>query len=267
MNSFEIEKSNEASKQAWNQNAAYWDERMGEGNDFIEWLIWPAVARLLAVQPGEKVLDIACGNGLTSRRMAALGAEVVAFDFAEEMIEHAIKRTNEFADQINYHVLDATDERALRSLGEGVFDGALCNMALFDMVDIAPVIGSLKMLLKSKGRFVFSIMHPAFNGAESVRIAETDERDGRITTRHAVKVYAYKHFSTTEGVALRGQPVLQPYFHRSLEEIFNLCFENGFCLDGFEEPTFPSDEDIGSTWFSWGRELPPVLVARMRLDN
>jgi 2-polyprenyl-3-methyl-5-hydroxy-6-metoxy-1,4-benzoquinol methylase len=188
MNSFEIEKSNEASKQAWNQNAAYWDERMGEGNDFIEWLIWPAVARLLAVQPGEKVLDIACGNGLTSRRMAASGAEVVAFDFAEEMIEHAIKRTNEFADQINYHVLDATDERVLRSLGEGVFDGALCNMALFDMADIAPVIGSLKMLLKSKGRFVFSIMHPAFNGAESVRIAETDERDGRITTRHAVSL-------------------------------------------------------------------------------
>ena len=33
---------------AWNANAAYWDNRMGDtGNDFVNELIWPAVTRLL----------------------------------------------------------------------------------------------------------------------------------------------------------------------------------------------------------------------------
>ena len=39
--------ANEETRQAWNQNAAFWDERMGEGNDFVEVLIWPPTERLL----------------------------------------------------------------------------------------------------------------------------------------------------------------------------------------------------------------------------
>lgn len=65
-------RANEVAKDAWNQNAKFWDERMGEGNDFVELLIWPVTERLLALKPGERVLDIACGNGLSSRRMAAM---------------------------------------------------------------------------------------------------------------------------------------------------------------------------------------------------
>ena len=62
---------NEQTRAVWDDNATLWDEGMGEGNDFVEVLIWPATERLLALQPGERVLDIACGNGLYSRRLAA----------------------------------------------------------------------------------------------------------------------------------------------------------------------------------------------------
>ena len=46
-----------------------------------------------------------------------------------------------------------------------------------------------------------------------------------------------------------------------------LGFENGFVLDGFEERAFPP-EKTASEPLSWGgqfSEIPPVLVARMRL--
>src|SRR5215211_267815 len=33
-------------------------------------LCWPAIAPFLEAQSGEHILDIACGNGLTSRRLA-----------------------------------------------------------------------------------------------------------------------------------------------------------------------------------------------------
>lgn len=47
------QRAHDETRQAWNRNAAYWDGRMGEGNDFVEVLSWPATERLLgACSPG-----------------------------------------------------------------------------------------------------------------------------------------------------------------------------------------------------------------------
>ena len=44
--------------------AGFWDDYVGEaGNDFHRVLIAPTAEQLLALQPGEHVLDIGCGNG------------------------------------------------------------------------------------------------------------------------------------------------------------------------------------------------------------
>ena len=61
-------------REFWDQNATFWDEYIGEGNHFHNQLIRPTVERLLAIKPGEVVLDVACGNGNFSRRLATLGA-------------------------------------------------------------------------------------------------------------------------------------------------------------------------------------------------
>ena len=105
--------ANKETRDAWDSNAAFWDEKMGEGNDFVNVLQWPAILRLLDPRPGQKILDIATGNGLTARRLAALGAEVVAFDFSEELIKLARARTPSSFSLLTYSVLDATDEFAL----------------------------------------------------------------------------------------------------------------------------------------------------------
>jgi 2-polyprenyl-3-methyl-5-hydroxy-6-metoxy-1,4-benzoquinol methylase len=80
------ENENTQAKDAWNRNAKFWNERMGEGNEFFNILLWPAIERLLKPQAGEQLLDIACGNGLTSRRLAAAKARVTAFDSSATMI-------------------------------------------------------------------------------------------------------------------------------------------------------------------------------------
>src|SRR5215471_17757184 len=181
--------ANEAAKRAWDQNAQFWDERMGEGNDFVEVLIWPATHRLLDLKPGERVLDIACGNGLSSRRMAAMGAEVIACDFSEQMIKHAKDRTVSLSNKIQYSVVDATDYDALLALGEGTFDAALCNMALFDMAEIDPLMRALSKLIRPGGRFVFSVIHPCFNNPHMIHVGEMEERNGTFVTTYSVKIY------------------------------------------------------------------------------
>lgn len=270
MADIDCSRANEEARQAWNHNAAFWDERMGEGNDFVEVLIWPTTEKLLALHPGERVLDIACGNGLTSRRMAAARAEVVALDFSERMIVYARNRTIVDANRIQYAVVDATDADALLALGQHSFDAALCNMALFDMAEIAPLMRALRHLLRSGGRFVFSVLHPCFNNPHIVHVGEMEERGGEFVTVYAMKIRAYMSATVTPGIAMPGQPVPHLYFHRPLSRLLSAGFEAGFVLDALEERAFPPGHASGTYPLSWSghfSEIPPVLMARMRVPH
>lgn len=260
---------NQFTQDAWEANAEVWDARMGdEGNDFFNILCWPAMAALLKPRPGRRYLDIACGNGLTSRRLAALGAHVVAFDFSTKLIEFARSRSNP-GSHMEYHVIDATDEAALLALGEGQFDAALSNMALFDMADLEPLFRALPKLLKPNATFVFSVTHPAFNNASTVHVLEETDDEGQIKTVYSVKTSRYMTHFQAKGLALLDQPKPQIYFERPLQYYLNLGFQNGFVLDGFEERAFPPDHPQTSP-LGWGgkfSEIPPVLVARLRKES
>jgi 2-polyprenyl-3-methyl-5-hydroxy-6-metoxy-1,4-benzoquinol methylase len=275
----EIQRANDETREAWDTNAAFWDEKMGEGNDFVNVLQWPAILRLLdaatgspvpaAQRPlhGQHILDIATGNGLTARRLAALGATVSAFDFSKELICLA-KARNTGDVSIKYHVLDATDEPAmLKTFSGDKFDSALCNMGLFDMAYVEPLFHTLPKLLKPGGTFVFSLTHPAFNTASSTHVVEEIDDGDQIKTTYSVKLSRYMTPYQAHGLALRNQPKAQIYFERPLQYYFNLGFQNGFVLDGFEERAFPPEHPQGSP-LGWGgkfSEIPPVLVARLRL--
>ena len=42
--------------EVWNANTAWWDDRIGDGNEFQTHLIEPASERLLAICPGDYIL-------------------------------------------------------------------------------------------------------------------------------------------------------------------------------------------------------------------
>lgn len=262
---------NEETRDSWNATAAVWDQRMGdEGNDFHQVLVWPATSRLLMLRPGDRVLDIACGTGLTTRRLAALGAEVVAFDFAEQMIACARARTKHHSDRIEYHVLDATNESALLSLGDRRFDAAVSAMALMDMAQIDPLMRALAKLLRLGGYFVFSVMHPCFNSVHVTMVSELQDRDGELVTEYSLKLSRYLQPSVAQGLALRNQPKPHLYFHRPLHVLFGAAFNAGFVLDALEEPSFPENHLPDKFPLTWGRnfsQIPPVVVVRMRLAS
>ncbi len=74
---------NQQVRDVWDRNAGFWDEQMGEGNAFHKALIEPTQERLLNVDAGHRILDIACGNGQFARRLAQSGACVVGVDVSE----------------------------------------------------------------------------------------------------------------------------------------------------------------------------------------
>ncbi|HSH76946.1 MAG TPA: class I SAM-dependent methyltransferase [Herpetosiphonaceae bacterium] len=251
-------------QQIWDSKAADWDERMGEGNLFWRVLIRPASERLLQVQAGEAVLDIGCGNGAFSRRLAQAGAYVVAIDFSPTFLERARMRTCEHRDRIEYVLADATDAAQLLALGKRHFDAAVCNMTLHDMPTVEPLLHALRRLLKPGGRFVFSVPHPAFNMPGGSKLGLEEDRAEGIEAYY-VKVSNYLRVPVTKGVGTWGESTPHYFFHRPLSVLLGACFAAGFVLDGLDEPAF-SPEDRAPRPLGWPsvKDIPAVLVARAR---
>jgi SAM-dependent methyltransferase len=102
-----------------------------------------AVLDLLAPQPGERILDLGCGDGALTARLAATGAVVVGVDGSPDMVRAAQARG------LDAHVADG---QALAF--EAEFDAVFSNAALHWMPDGAAVIAGVFRALKPGGRFV-----------------------------------------------------------------------------------------------------------------
>jgi SAM-dependent methyltransferase len=250
---------NDEVKAIWNANAEFWDGRMGEGNAFHRTLIEPFQLKLLNLAPGQRILDIACGNGQFARKMAALGAQVTAVDFSDGMIEIARSKSGS---AIEYMVIDATRQDELARLPGG-FDAAVSTMALMDIEAVAPLAAQLPRLLKKDGAFVFSVLHPCFNSLATTLWHERDEAEGNVRDTYGVRIVDYLTERSGLGVAMVGQPRLQYYFHRPVSALLKPFFETGLVLDGCEEPSFP---DLGTDriFDNVYRNIPAALICRLR---
>ena len=118
------------------------------------------VTELLGDVAGDVVLSLACGQGQDARLLARLGARVTGVDVSAEMLRYANEHEAANPCGITYVKGDAQD---LVELGDASFDGVLCHMALMDIPELAPTIQSVARVLRGRGWFVFSIVHPAYH--------------------------------------------------------------------------------------------------------
>jgi 2-polyprenyl-3-methyl-5-hydroxy-6-metoxy-1,4-benzoquinol methylase len=250
----------------WNRIAPWWTEAIGEGNEFQLKLIMPATDRLLAPKPGQRILDVACGNGNYARRLGRAGCSILAIDAAENFLLDAARRTTPADGDITYRRCDVTDEAALRALADAAsFDAVVCSMAVMDFATIDPLLRALHVLLKPAGRFVFSISHPCFNSNGSRMTAELINEAGRTEQVFGVHITRYLQETTDLAAGILNQPERHYSYHRSLQTLLGSAFTAGFVVDGLEEPAFPAGTGAKSA-FAWAKrpDIPPALIVRVR---
>ena len=106
------------------------------------------VLQVLAPQEGERILDLGCGTGTLTARIAELGSQVVGLDQDPDMI----RRARERHPRLRFECADA--HRFERPAGEEAFDAVFSNAALHWMLRPAEVIAGVRAALRPGGRFV-----------------------------------------------------------------------------------------------------------------
>jgi trans-aconitate methyltransferase len=151
----------ETPSQEWNSS------RYDKNARFVSDLGEPLVD-LLNPQPGERILDLACGDGVLTEKIIARGAEVVGVDRSSDMVAAARKRGIDARVVDAYH-LDLAPE----------FDAVFSNAALHWMKrDPDAVIQGVRRALKPKGRFVAEMGGHGNVAAITVALCATIEKYG-----------------------------------------------------------------------------------------
>ena len=115
-----------------------------------------AVIEHLDPQPGQRLLDLACGTGAVAELAATTGAEVVGVDIAPALIEQAKERAAERGLDIDYRVGDA---EALE-LEEESFDLVTSTCGVMFAPDHEAVARELARVTKQGGRIALVCWTP-----------------------------------------------------------------------------------------------------------
>ena len=235
---------------SWDHVAQWYDGLIEDrGSDLYSTVIMPGSLGLLAPKPGDRVLDLACGQGVLCRSLAAIGAKVTGVDGSPQLIEAARSRGG----PIEYAVGDA---RELAPLSLRDFDAVACIMALMNIDPLEPVIRGSADALKPGGRFVAVILHPAFRAPGQTRWGWDEGEDSHAANRtrrpgppgrreHVGLQYRRVDGYLTHGmreivmnpgeVAAGQEPVMTLTYHRPLQSYVRLLKDSGLLIESIEE--------------------------------
>jgi SAM-dependent methyltransferase len=178
----------------------------------------PAMVAMWPDLRGKRVLDAGCGPGVYAELLRARGAEVIAVDASDRMLQRARERLGSAAD---LRQIDLS--QGLAMFADNSFDFINAPLCLDYIEDWRSLFREFHRVLGNGGRLQFSCGHPAFD-AEYFRT----ERYFEVEAVSCV----WKGF---------GIDVEMPSYRRSMSEALMPLAETGFRIAKIVEP-LPTDD-------------------------
>jgi trans-aconitate methyltransferase len=208
-----------------------WDAGLYDDKHSFVWKLASGVLELLNAQSGERILDLGCGTGHLTAKIAGTGALVVGIDRSPEMIRQA----REKYPSLQFEVMDAREIQL-----DGNFDAVFSNATLHWIQEPERAIAGIKKSLRPGGRFVA-------------------EFGGKGNTSELLK--AVRHAWQKLGIA---DPAPHPWYYPSLAEYAGLLEQHGFEVTHatlFDRPTPLDDGQRGLR--NWLEMFGSAFVERL----
>ena len=214
-------------------STAKWDAGLYDDKHSFVWKMAAGLVELLDPKAGERILDVGCGTGHLTARIAASGALTCGIDQSPEMIRQAREKFPE----LRFEVMDAREISMEES-----FDAVFSNATLHWIKEPERVIRGIVKVLNPGGRFVAEFGGKG-NVAELMEAAES----------------AWKKVRP-------GTPFDSPWYYPSVAEYTGLLEQHGLEVTYallFDRPTPLEDGERGlRTWLDmFGGSMTEKLIA------
>lgn len=206
-----------------------WDPSLYQSNHNFVWQYGESLLGLLKPQPGERILDLGCGTGQLTAKIAGMGAEVLGMDADAFMIATA---------RANFPALQFTVADARTFQVDRPYSGIFSNAALHWIKPPELAIASMYRALSPGGRLVA-------------------EFGGRGNLQHIAKAL----FATLE---IMGCEVNNPWYFPGVGEYTSLLEAAGFEVDYaelFDRPTILPDGEAGLA--NWLRMFGKGMLSQL----
>lgn len=217
---------------SWGKVADWYNDLLEEKEGtFQKEVILPNLARLLDIKKGETVLDLGCGTGFFSREFSKMGAKVIGVDVGSELIEIAQNAEVEKRGQttVKYVVSSADD---LNFILKNSVDTIVIVLALQNIENVSGVLKECKRVLKSTGKIVLVLNHPAFRvpknsswGWDEENVIQYRRVDGYLSE---AQVKIEMHPGENKNIKTIS-------FHRPLQYYFKMFSKNNLAVTKMEE--------------------------------
>jgi ubiquinone/menaquinone biosynthesis C-methylase UbiE len=241
----------------WGNVADWYDQLVGEsGSEYHRHVVLPGVMRLIDPQPSQRIIDIACGQGVLCRLLRERGAEVSGIDAAEPLINLARERGP--AD-IRYEVGDA---RQLSSLPADHFHAASCVLAVQNIHPVAPMFAGAARSLRPGGKLVIVMMHPCFRGSKETSWGWDD---AKMVQYRRVDRYLLPRKSPIVTHPGKRADEYTWTFHKPIESYVKSLRTAGLLIDAIEEWPSHKTSDSGPRAHAENvarKEIPMFMAIR-----
>jgi SAM-dependent methyltransferase len=235
---------------AYDAIADWYDQALRQGS-LLHDQILAALPALLGEVAGQRVCDLACGQGIIARELARHGALVTGIDLSARLLDLA--RAAEARQPLGI-VYQRGDAQHLPNVAAASFDGLVCCMALMDIPDLAATARTIGRIVRPGGWVVAVLTHPCFQTPAAWWDTDATGRGYR-----AVRAYFDEGFWRSDNPAgVRGQVGA---YHRTLSSLVN-CFSDAELL--IERLHETRDEGPAEVRVPGTALIPLLLLSRFR---
>jgi ubiquinone/menaquinone biosynthesis C-methylase UbiE len=218
----------EGKNTSWEKVSKWYGSIVGEkGHFYHQTLIIPQSLKLLGIKPGDRLIDVACGQGVLSRRLPET-VKYVGIDASKKLIDEAKSLDNNKAHK--YLVSDATKSFGLKE----TFNKAAIILALQNIKEPEKTIQHISEVTEKNGKLLIVLNHPCFRIPRQSSWEE--DKLNKLQYRRINRYMSPLEIPINTHPGEENSPVTWS-FHHPLEDYVNYLFGNGFLIEKIEEWT------------------------------